>query len=201
MKKAILWDVDGLIFNSDEIYFAMLKKELEEYNITLKEHFYGGYGLDSCIHYFPIGFHNILRVQKSINTTYYTDEILPQLKYKEGMEQALKALRKKYRFAIASGEKKEQIERYLRHFNIEGLFEVIGHSESATGRKSNPLFFEFLLEKMGLTKEEVVFVGDSVIDSEVSRFGIDTCIVPSCYTKHGKFDPDAKVLNSIEELL
>jgi phosphoglycolate phosphatase-like HAD superfamily hydrolase len=197
----LLWDIDGTIFNSDELYFAYLKKELAALGFDLTEEYYGQNGLDDSILTFGLTEEQISTIKTSINQEYYSDALLPQLRFKKNFPQILADLKPHFKFAVASGERKEQIEKYLKHFNISNSFDAIGHGALVPRRKSNPAYFDLLCKELGVSKEEVLCIGDSPSDSKIAAFSIPTIIIPSCFTRHASFYPEAKILDDSSKLV
>lgn len=199
--RYLLWDIDGTIFNSDELYFNYLKNELAVLGISLTEKYYGQNGLDDSILTFGLSEEQISQIKTRINREYYSAALLPQLKFKKNFPQVLEELRPYFRFAIASGERKEQIESYLKHFDILSSFDAIGHGALAPGRKGNPAYFDLLCKELGVSKEEILYIGDSPSDSKIASFSIPTIIIPSCFTRYASFHPEAKILDDSSTLV
>lgn len=199
--RYLLWDIDGTIFNSDELYFDYLKNELAMLGISLSEEYYGKNGLDDSILSFGLSEEQVAQIKTRINQEYYTDAVLARLKFKKNFPKILDELKPFFKFAIASGERKEQIERYLKHFNISNSFDAIGHGALAPRRKSNPAYFDLLCKELGVSKEEILCIGDSPSDSKIAFFSIPTVIIPSCFTRHASFHPEAKILEDSNTLV
>jgi len=198
--KLILWDVDGTIFNSDEIYFKILKNEIKKKNLNLTPHFYATHGLDDCIFHMGLSTEEIAEIKKNINCEYYSDNILSRLKFKKNAKKTIESLSKKYKLSIASGEKKPQIERYLDFMGINNLFGFIGHGQMVQGRKGNEEYYNLILDHFGFSKEECILIGDSLFDAQALRFGIITVIVPTVFTQHQRFPDECLILKNIGEL-
>lgn len=199
--RYLLWDIDGTIFNSDELYFNYLKNELAVLGISLTEEYYGKNDLDDSILTFDLSEEQITQIKTRINQEYYSDALLPHLKFKKNFPQILEVLKPFFRFATASGERKEQIESYLKHFGMLSSFDAIGHGALAPGRKGNPAYFDLLCKELGVSKEEILCIGDSPSDSEIAAFSIPTVIIPSCFTRHASFHSEAKIVTDSSTLV
>jgi putative hydrolase of the HAD superfamily len=75
--------------------------------------------------------------------------------------QVLDALARRYRLALVSDSQASYIVPELRMTSLEGLFEVVVISSQHGYRKPDPRLFQRALGQMGLSKDEVVYVGDS----------------------------------------
>ncbi len=68
----------------------------------------------------------------------------------------------------------------FRHFKMENLFTVVVGDGDVSQIKPHPAMLNFALEKMGLKKDETVFVGDSAIDIQTAQnAGMRVYVVPS----------------------
>jgi HAD superfamily hydrolase (TIGR01549 family) len=198
--KLILFDVDGTIFNSDEVYYRLLSKELRNYNIKISPSFYALHGLDDCIHELNLPKTEIDRIKEKINKNYYSGDILKKIKFKKDVKKTIQSLAEKYKLAIASGEKLKQIESYLEVMGIKHLFDYIGHGQMVEGRKNNPDYFKMILNHFNLTEKECIFIGDSLFDAKAVEFGIKTIIVPSTFTKYQVFPKTCIKLNHFKDI-
>ena len=73
----------------------------------------------------------------------------------------LETLAERYRLGLVSDSQACCIGPELRAMGLEGLFEVVVISSELGYRKPDPRMFDQALERMRLSHEEVVYVGDS----------------------------------------
>lgn len=71
--------------------------------------------------------------------------------------------------AIATNKLGRFSREIFRHFGIDHLFTAIVGDEDVARNKPHPDMVLFAIEKMGLKKEEVIMVGDSLIDVQTAR--------------------------------
>ncbi len=85
----------------------------------------------------------------------------------------IKRLKPSYKIAIFSNYISEQLKKLLVHHKIDKLFdEVIVSSEHGV-KKPDPKFFEALVTKAGVNKDEIFFTDDNLDNIEAaSTFGI-----------------------------
>lgn len=78
----------------------------------------------------------------------------------EGVKPVLEELKKRYQIGvITNGPRDGQINK-LKHSGLYDLFDVVVISGEVGYSKPDPRIFEIALKRLGLEKEEVIFVGD-----------------------------------------
>ncbi|EKE19387.1 MAG: phosphatase/phosphohexomutase [uncultured bacterium] len=198
--KVIIFDIDGTLLNTDELYFKLLKHELNKLDVSFNEKQYALYGLDDSVFHLGLDEKIAQKVRGNVLRNYYNDQILKKLKFKKGARSVIHSLSKQYKLAIGSGEKIEQIERYLKYQNLNQYFQFIGHGGLVPDRKSNPDYFWQIAKFFKVRPEECLMVGDSVFDAGGIKAGCSVVIIPSKFTKHCTFDKQCFVLNNIQAL-
>lgn len=198
--KVIIFDIDGTLLNTDELYFQLLQDELNKLNISFNEKQYAICGLDDSVFHLGLDKKTAQRVRDNVLKNYYNDQILKRLKFKKGAHSIIRSLSKQYKLAIGSGEKIEQIKRYLKYQNLNQYFQFIGHGGLVTNRKSNPDYFRHIAKFFKVKTQECLMVGDSVFDAEATKAGCKVIIIPSKFTKHCTFDKQCSMLNNIKKL-
>ena len=114
--KVIIFDVDGLLFNTDELMFIELQRALAQAGVTIDESFYARNGYDDCISALDLSPERKEEILRTVRERYYTDDILPRLRLKPGTLKTLKELSPFVSLAIGS-------ERQRRKSNgISGIF-------------------------------------------------------------------------------
>lgn len=198
--STIIFDVDGILLNTDEVYFSELQRVLEEIHVDIDEKFFAEHGQDDCIDDVPLSKQQREQVLRTVHERYYTDVILPKVRLKPGVRSILEQVSTTFHLAIGSGETKPQILRYLSHFSIAEYFTFIGHGGLVEGRKGNPEYFSLIAKHYGVPPGECLHVGDTLTDQSALAAGMSVVIIPTKYSMHLSFDPRCHVLKKIEEL-
>jgi HAD superfamily hydrolase (TIGR01662 family) len=87
-----------------------------------------------------------------------------------GAREVLEALFKRgIRLGIATNKLGRFSRGIFQHFGLEHIFAVIVGDEDVSQNKPNPEMIFSALEKMNLPKENVIFVGDSLIDIQTGH--------------------------------
>ncbi len=74
-----------------------------------------------------------------------------------------------YKLAVLSNKQDKYTKLIVNTLFKEGTFDVVlGHIDGGFPHKPNPASTEYLLSLLGVTKDEVLFVGDSNVDIETS---------------------------------
>jgi HAD superfamily hydrolase (TIGR01509 family) len=85
----------------------------------------------------------------------------------------IKKLKTNYTIFLFSNFVSEKLNKLLDRFGITGLFDEIIISSDYCMRKPDAEFFEVLVKKAGVTKEEIFFTDDSLENIEAANaFGI-----------------------------
>ncbi|MFZ8801429.1 MAG: HAD-IB family phosphatase [Candidatus Calescibacterium sp.] len=114
-----------------------------------------------------------------------------------GVKETLEILKKlNYKIAILSNKKGDILRQLLAHFEIDHLVDLaVGEGDvldenSRVILKPNPRVIDFVLSKLGLSREEVFIVGDSFVDFETAKAS------NTDYIHLYRFDSDLDKLNS-----
>lgn len=183
MIKAIIFDMDGVLIDSEPHYMDAILKCMREYKIpvcledliplagansnqytqiiskilegyTTKEDF--DKHTDQYFKDHPIDYTKILFPQ--------VREILPILK-SEG-----------YRIALASSSKKHEIENVLKQCQLTEYFEFILSGDMFKESKPNPEIYLTSIQKLGLSAEECIAIEDSEYGITAAKGANLTCI-------------------------
>ena len=157
--KTVIFDMDGLMFDTESLWIKFSKEVAKEYNIVLSEKLIYGvigtkqsetkkafleeYGED-------FDFDGFLKLYRKLSFDYIKKEGTP---IKKGLLELLEYLKKEnYKIAIASSSRREILEFYLKNANIpENTFNIIVTGNMVKKSKPAPdIFiktFELLEEK------------------------------------------------------
>lgn len=110
-------------------------------------------------------------------------EIYPKVK---DILQNLKV--KGYKTAIVTTKYHHRIDGILKKFNATHLIDLIVGSDDVKVEKPNPEGLLFAIEHLGVKKEEVLYVGDSLVDAKTAdNAGVDFAAVLTGTTKREEF--------------
>lgn len=209
--KAILFDLDGTIINSEEgitkcVQYALHARGIEEPDLKkllcfigppLEQSFQEHYGMTT-----EEAWESIVRYRERFDA-----EGIFECSLYEGVREVIISLKEKgYVLALASSKPEKACRRILEHFELTPYFdEIVGATlDGSIGTKEEVL--EELgrrMEHMHISKDEMCLIGDTKYDAKGARiFGI-RCIGVS-YGFGARADMLAEgaavVLDSIEEV-
>jgi HAD superfamily hydrolase (TIGR01509 family) len=202
--RAIIFDFNGVIADDESIHFAAFQKALAEEKLILsKEDYYGTYlGMDerNCLAALlrSIGaqpdaalIHRVLE-RKAVLFQEHAAKHKPILF--PGVEDFVKRAGERYRLAIASGGKREQIEFALRDTAIEKDFAVIVSAEDTDTGKPDPAVYRVALRLLNgvepwprplIRPQECLVVEDSLAGIRAAlAAGMKVVAVATTYPAH-----------------
>ena len=215
MIKAIVFDMDGVIFDTENLFIGCWKSLAEEIQIEDLETV-----LRKCIgtneqktreimiaHYgdqFDFD-HYRERVREIFTHTVETQG----MPLKKGVYELLDFLKAKgYRIGLASSTRVETIRRELRSVGLEDYFEVIIGGNMVTHSKPHPEIYRLACEKLGIHPEEAIAIEDSLngirsaYDAGLKPIMVPDLIQPTKEIQpllYQKFNDLLEVKNFIEE--
>lgn len=211
MLKAILFDMDGVIIDSEPIW---RKVEIDVYSkigvkltdTMLKETM--GYGLIEAIRYWKDRFK---WDYDKYTDNYLNDKIVDKLKFDiknsgqpmKGVVELLDLLESKdIKIALASGSAYDIINTVTEKLNLENYFEVVCSAQDEPYGKPHPGIFLTAANKLNVKPSECVVIEDSVNGVIAAKAAKMFCIaVPDCDMINDKRFGIADIkLNSLEEL-
>jgi HAD superfamily hydrolase (TIGR01509 family) len=182
MIKAVIFDVDGTLIDSNDFHAEAWRKAFEKYGKDIsfeKIRPQIGKGADTLLPEFlsekeieEFG-DELAEKRGEIFKDEYLDRVKPFTEVRE-LFKKLKANGKK--LALASSSKKDEVEEYKKIANIEDLVEKETSTDDAESSKPEPDIFEAALKLLGNPeKDEVIVVGDTPYDAEAAnKAGIKT---------------------------
>lgn len=174
MFKLVIFDLDGVLYDSKKIHFHALNKALEKidkkYVISFDEHtnIFDGLTTNSKL--------EILTQKKGLEKSYYekiwnlkqseTRELLNEIKPNDVLINILEELKKNnYLICCASNSIKTTVDKVLRKLKIESYFDNIISNEDVKNPKPHPeMYWKAIVENNVLPSETLI-----IEDSPVGR--------------------------------
>ena len=203
MIKAILFDFDGTLINTNDLIFESYRvafKEVLNRNIQMDEilKLYGRPLYPSLIEYGEEG-ERLYKIYREFNEKNHDILAKPFDKVSEGL---LKLKNKGYRMGIVTSKRIHLVNRGIKLMGFDGLFETIVTPDETEKTKPDPEPVICGCERLRVKPSEVIYVGDSLFDMEAGKAaGTKLCAVKYSITPHEKlleYNPEFFV-DTIEE--
>lgn len=166
MIKALLFDFDGTLLNTNDLI-------IQTFMHVLEERFPGQYRPEDCLQFIgpslketfekiaPDEVDEMIAKYRKWNHEHH-DELVKEY---DGVIPTLEKLKEQnIRLAIVSTKQRDTIIRGLNVMKASHLFEVIIGINDVTKVKPDPEPIELALEKLGVNKDEVIMIGDNYHD-------------------------------------
>lgn len=168
MIKAIIFDMDGLMIDSERVTFEGYQEILKKMNLTMTEEFYitllgkpvkgiyqrfyDVYGQD-----FPI--ESVIKDVHQYMAERFKNEGVP---LKKGLLSLLTYLKDHdYKTIVATSSNRDRVDDILRSADIEKYFDDSICGDEVTKGKPNPEVFLKSCQKLGVKPDEAIVIEDS----------------------------------------
>ncbi|WP_197282608.1 HAD family hydrolase [Bacillus sp. FJAT-18017] len=205
MIKGIVFDFDGLIIDTESLWFEAYKEVMGYYQCELTlEQFSKVIGTtDEALHVFFEKTTGVTFVEVDIEGKTYAlfQEKAGALELREGVRDYLEeAKRLGLKIGLASSSGREWIMAYLRKFRIHHYFDVMKTKEDVEKVKPDPALYQQALIDLGIQPSESIAFEDSLNGSlAASTTGMHCVVVPNPVTASLQFSEDHLRLSSMAE--
>ncbi len=206
MIKAIIFDFDGLILDTEVIWYEAYKETLAEYGFDLP---LGEFA--KCIGTEDTVFYQYLREKMGSNLN--RDEIEQKAANKhtemmkapvarEGVKSYLDEARKlNLKIGLASSSSRQWVERFLKELGLLEYFDVLKTKEDVAKVKPDPALYVEAVRALDLHPNEAIAFEDSLNGLLAAKAaGLNCTIVPNEVTKQLAFQTHDLHMNSMEDL-
>lgn len=206
--KAVLFDMDGLMIDSEPLHFLAYQKVFSKYgkNFTVEENTKRYIGIsdvdcakDMVVRFnLPIPAEQLLEEKRQV----YKEIIKNQLVAQPGLSKLLTSLLKNdYKIAIASSSTLEDIKAVIKGLNISSQIDEYASSEEVKNGKPAPDVYLLAAKKLKVKPSDCLVLEDTPRGAQAGKSaGMKVFAIPSQYTKDWDFSLADKVLNSLSEV-
>ena len=180
MIKAVFFDFDGVIVDSEKLHADNTLDYFKEANIPLSKNIvYGDIGTNPKMNYWLHVYNNNKDIipytyeefmnglaisRKKLKNFNYGTIIFPEVK------EALITLKEKgFLLALASSSAMEYLQKNIKACGLEGIFDFIISGRDLIESKPSPQIYNKCKEHFGLSDEECVVVEDSTIGIQAAK--------------------------------
>ena len=205
MIRAILFDMDGLLVDSEPVHAKNAIQALERQGVKISEKdFYAHWTRDGkTIHHFakeraiPV---DVPRYRQDKREA-YPGLVKAHLKPMEGAAQKVRELAGHYKLALVSASTREEVRIILEHVGLADAFEVVLSCDDVQNPKPAPDAFLLAAERLGVKPGECLVLEDAWKGVEAAAAaGMKAVAIPCDYTKDNDFSKADKVLSSLRKL-
>ena len=209
MIRAILFDFNGVIADDETAHVECFCRALREFGVTLsKEEYYGTYlGMDertcTALLLTARDAELVQRIQDRKAELFRLHPAAQKPELFPGVIEFVQAARPLYRLAIASGGRREQIDRALRGTAIEEAVELIVSAEDCPVGKPDPAIYLLTLQRLNdsvrpaLRADECLVIEDSKAGIRAARAAGMTVLALATTYPAGELREADRVLPSL----
>ena len=210
MIKAIIFDMDGLMIDSERVTFECYQERLKDMNLTMDEEFYKTllgkpikgiyqrfydvYGND-----FPI--QNVIQDVHQLMAERFETEGVP---VKKGLVELLHYLKdNNYKTIVATSSNRDRVDKILAQAKITEFFDDSICGDEVTKGKPNPEVFLKSCQKLGVNVDEAIVLEDSEAGIQAAYSGnIDVICIPDMKYPEQEFEKmTTKILDSLDQVI
>jgi HAD superfamily hydrolase (TIGR01509 family) len=203
--KAIIFDLDGLLADTECLHCRAYQMALLEHDIELREADYAehwirfGKGIGDWLTMQGLELDpQALRLRKS---THYLDLLASSLRPMDGALDLLKAWHGKRKFALASSSYRDAIDGVLAGLGMAHFFEVIVSGLDVPQVKPAPDIFLKAARDLDVEPAECLVLEDAEKGVMAAHLAGMRCVaVPNAYTRHHDFSKATRVCSSLTEI-
>ncbi|MCY9761645.1 HAD family hydrolase [Paenibacillus alvei] len=207
MIKAVIFDFDGLIVDTETAWYESYSKVSKAYGVDLKIDVWGQCVGASFEEFDPLDY-IVEHADRQVDREAFKQEadvvfadIMDHTQLRPGVIDYLEeAKRSGLRIALASSSNRNWIESYLNRFNIRSYFEVVNTSDDVERIKPAPDLYEKTIRELGINGFEAVAFEDSFHGMTAAKAaGVYCVVVPNQVTSHMEFAGSDGRLSSMAE--
>lgn len=167
-KKAVIFDMDGVIFDTEKVYLDIWIEVFEKYGYKMTKELYVnvmGTGRKNVIKTFLENFGDDLPIEKMYeekdNQLFYIIEN-QGIPLKKGVKELFSMLKEKnYKIALATSAKRDRVEKQIKDKWLKESFDAIVCGDDVEKGKPSPDIFLKAAKKIDVEPENCFVVEDS----------------------------------------
>jgi HAD superfamily hydrolase (TIGR01509 family) len=205
--RAIFWDNDGVLVDTEHLYFQATQETLASVGVPLtRDHYIAlflveGKGAWHFAQQRGMSAAEIGDLRAARNERY--SELLAEApRLAAGVTEVLEALHGRYRMGVVTSSRRDHFDVIHRNTGLMKYFDFVLTAADFTRVKPDPEPYLRAVERSGVAKEACVAIEDSARGLESARAaGISCIVVPTELTRQSDFSGAHRVLDHIGQLL
>lgn len=205
MIKAVFWDNDGVLVDTEALYFTATREVLSEIGVDLTTEGFIEVSLKQGRSAFDLAAAQGVKPEvidrlRADRNRRYRDLLRQGIRVLDGVEDALRRLRGKVLMGVVTSSLKAHFDLIHTGTGLLPLFDFVLTREDYEKSKPNPEPFLTAATQNGLRLNECIIVEDSARGLAAARAaGIKCIVVPNRLTKSSNFSGAYRVVSSTRE--
>ena len=206
MIRAIFWDNDGVLVETEHLYFEANRQVLEGVGVVLTEDQYialflvQGRGAWHLLEERGVAAEEIDRLRNQRNDL-YTALIREAPRAVPGVEEVLKSLHRKYTMGVVTSSRKDHFQAIHESTGLLKYFDFVLAIGDYARSKPEPDPYLGAIERSGAAPDECIAIEDSERGLiAATRAGLRCLVVPSALTRRQSFSGAYRVLSGVSEI-
>ncbi|MBM7662096.1 putative hydrolase of the HAD superfamily [Bacillus mesophilus] len=206
MKKAVIFDFDGLIVDTESLWFEVFKEVMCDYDCDLQlSEFATCIGTTNGMLYETLNSlagRSLDRNEIKEKTSKLYESKAHILQLREGVIDYLEAAKRNgLQIGLASSSSRAWVDRFLNQFQIAHYFKVIKTSDDVDQVKPHPELYIEAVKALGVNPEHVFAFEDSLNGLKAAIGAeLDCVIVPNNVTRFLSFEGHIYEIQSMKEI-
>jgi HAD superfamily hydrolase (TIGR01509 family) len=202
--KAILWDNDGVLVDTEGLYFETTREAMAELGIELSEAEFVEYSLSRGISVFDLAHERghdglVIEHARGRRNARYSDRLRGGVELIAGVADALAELHRVARMAVVTSSQPDNFALQHARTGIRDRFELVLTGADFTRFKPDPEPYLLAASRLGVAPEDCLVIEDSergVVSA--ARAGMRCIAIPRGLSRAGDFASAWRVLESID---
>ena len=206
MIEAIFWDNDGVLVETEHLYFQATQHVLNRIGVALTEADYiqlflvQGRGAWHLAEERGIPHRDIENLRNERNAL-YSERLAQAPRLTDGITEVLDALRGKYVMGVVTSSRKDHFDLIHRTTGLLKYFDFVLTADDFSRVKPDPEPYLRAVTRSGIDPGSCVAIEDSERGLQsATAAGISCIVVPTPLTRSGTFAGAHRVLGSISEI-
>ena len=206
MIEAILWDNDGVLVDTEHVYFQATQRVMATAGVHLTEQQYvdhflvEGRGAWHLLEARGVGPEEIQRLRDARNEL-YGRLLRGEPRAIPGVVETLEALRGRYVMDVVTSSRKDHFDLIHEHTGLLPYFDFVLTAGDYPRTKPHPDPYLAAVERSGVAADACVAIEDSERGLEAATLaGVRCIVVPTALTRGGRFERALGVLGSVRDI-
>lgn len=210
MKKAVIFDMDGLMINSERVTFEGYQLVMRKLGLSISEDFYKqllGKTLPTAYQIFYNEYGDDFPMEQVLNDVHqYMADLFDQegVPLKKGLLELLIYLKENnYKTIVATSSTRKRVDYILGLADIIKYFDDSICGDEVTHGKPHPEVFLRACEKLGVNPSDAIVLEDSEAGIQAAYSGnIDVICIPDMKYPEQEFEKmTTKILDSLDQVI